>query len=116
MDFRICWLLPFGELACWFFCVQKIVHFFVQRRITQQGLGLILLFGSLALFTGILGQAIGMFQAFGAIEQAGDISPALIAGGFKVSLITTLYGAFIFIFSLLAWGLLREYFIKKTEN
>ena len=60
-------------------------------------------FGVLALVTGVLGQLMGLFQAFGVIEQAGDISTSLLAGGLKVSLITTLYGIIIFIVSMLKW-------------
>ncbi|MGD9929072.1 MAG: MotA/TolQ/ExbB proton channel family protein [Mangrovibacterium sp.] len=97
------------------FSVQKIILFFVQQKFTQNGLGLILLFGSLAIVTGFLGQAIGMLAAFDAIEAAGDISPALIAGGLKVSMITPLYGTVIFIFSLIVWGVLREILVRKTE-
>ena len=59
--------------------------------------------GLFALIMGILGQLIGLFMAFKAIESAGDISPALLAGGFKVSLISTLYGLSIYAFSLLIW-------------
>lgn len=33
-----------------------------------------------------------MIEAFDAIEQAGDISPSLVAGGIKVALLTTAFG------------------------
>ena len=59
------------------FTAQKVIHFFVQGKVTKNGLGLILLFGSLAIVTGFLGQAIGLIAAFDAIEAAGDISPSL---------------------------------------
>ncbi|TNF42255.1 MAG: MotA/TolQ/ExbB proton channel family protein, partial [Bacteroidetes bacterium] len=59
--------------------------------------------GTFALVTGILGQLIGLYQAFAAIEQAGDISPSLMMGGLKVSMITTFYGILIFLISLLLW-------------
>ena len=59
--------------------------------------------GLFAMITGILGQLIGLYDAFSAIEHAGDISPALVFGGIKVSMITTLYGIFIFLVSLLIW-------------
>ncbi|MCG2588143.1 MotA/TolQ/ExbB proton channel family protein [Rhodohalobacter sp. WB101] len=49
---------------------------------------------------GIFGQFLGLYQAFNAIEAAGDVSPALLAGGLKVSMITTLYGMTIFV---IAW-------------
>ncbi|MFY0689186.1 MAG: MotA/TolQ/ExbB proton channel family protein [Cyclobacteriaceae bacterium] len=57
--------------------------------------------GLLAMVMGILGTLIGMYSAFAAIEQVVDISPAMLAGGFKVAMITTLYGIFIYVFSLL---------------
>ncbi len=55
--------------------------------------------GLLALALGILGQLIGLFEAFKAIEMMGDVSPAMLAGGLKVSSITTLYGLVGFIIS-----------------
>ena len=98
------------------FTAQKVIHFFVQGKVTKNGLGLILLFGSLAIVTGFLGQAIGLIAAFNAIEVAGDISPALVAGGLKVSMIVPVYGTFIFILSLIAWGILKEIYVRKTER
>ena len=59
--------------------------------------------GSLAFMLGILAQAIGIYQALIAIQAAGDVSPALIFGGFKVSLIAPLYGLFIFVITLIIW-------------
>lgn len=59
--------------------------------------------GLFALVFGIFGQLLGLYQAFAAIERVGDISPALLAGGLKVSMITTLYGALIFLISYLIW-------------
>ena len=57
--------------------------------------------GIFAIVWGIFGQSIGLFSALQAIEAAADISPAMIYGGLKVSMITTLYGSFIFLFSWL---------------
>ena len=59
--------------------------------------------GLFALVTGIFGQMIGMYHAFSVIEKASDISPAMMFAGLKVSMITTLYGMSIFLFSLLLW-------------
>lgn len=62
--------------------------------------------GLFAMITGILGQLIGLYQAFSAIEGAGDVSPALVMGGLKVSMITTIYGIIIYLISLFIWFLL----------
>ncbi|PLX06524.1 MAG: hypothetical protein C0598_13575 [Marinilabiliales bacterium] len=59
--------------------------------------------GLFALVTGILGQLIGIYMAFSAIEMARDISPAIVFGGIKISMITTLYGILIYLISLLLW-------------
>ena len=56
--------------------------------------------GLLACITGIFGQLTGLFQAFGIIEEVGAISPALLVGGIKVSMITTIYGLLIYMISL----------------
>lgn len=74
---------------------------------------------SLGLFTmifGILGQLIGLTEAFGAIERAGDISPALIYGGLKISMYTTLYGIGIYLVSILIWFLLDILYHKKLKS
>ena len=41
---------------------------------------------------GFLGTVIGMVQAFDDIQNAGDISPTVVAGGMKVALLTTIFG------------------------
>jgi hypothetical protein len=66
--------------------------------------------GSFAAVCGILGQGLGIYQALYAIQMAGDISPALIMGGIKVSMIAPLYGILILLISSLIWfGLKIKY-------
>jgi len=59
--------------------------------------------GLFALIVGILGQLIGFYEAFSVMERVGEISPALVYGGIKVSMITTLYGIIIYLFSIALW-------------
>lgn len=54
-----------------------------------------------ALVFGILGQLVGLVGAFQAIEEVGEVSQALLAGGLKVSSYTSLYGFFIFLLAKL---------------
>ncbi|MDF1570406.1 MAG: MotA/TolQ/ExbB proton channel family protein [Bacteroidales bacterium] len=70
--------------------------------------------GLFALVTGILGQMIGLFMAFTAIEQAMDVSPAIMAGGLKVSMIAPMYGMVIFLVSYLLWLIVD--FIASGNN
>ena len=41
---------------------------------------------------GFLGTVWGMIEAFNRIEQANDISPAIVAGGISIALLTTAFG------------------------
>ncbi len=59
--------------------------------------------GLLSLVIGILGQLIGLYSAFRRIQEVGSVSQSILAGGIKVSMITTLYGVIIFILSYLIW-------------
>lgn len=63
--------------------------------------------GLLALSIGILGQIIGLYSAFKGIEQMGEVSQQMMAGGLKVSSITTIYGLLIYILSIIL-GLLMK--------
>lgn len=94
----------------------KIFRMVVRKESDLLLLNYILMFGSLSMITGILGQGIGLFQAMEAIQAAGDISPALIAGGFRVSMITPIYGIMIFIISLIFWGILKEMNLRKLNH
>lgn len=64
----------------------------VQMGQMEKGMVWISLFIALAPMLGFMGTVIGMIQAFDDIESAGDISPAVVAGGIKVALLTTVAG------------------------
>lgn len=72
--------------------------------------------GLFAMITGIFGQLIGFYEAFSAIENAGDISPGLVYGGIKVSMITTLYGISIYLISLMLWFAASIFIERKLEK
>jgi len=71
--------------------------------------------GLFTMITGILGQLIGLVEAFKAIEAAMDISPAIMAGGLKVSMITTLYGMLIYLISIIIWFALDLWYHKSAQ-
>ena len=64
----------------------------VQTGQLESGLGWLGLFIALSPSLGFMGTVVGLVQSFDAIQAAGDISPALVAGGMKVALLTTLLG------------------------
>lgn len=78
-------------------------RYWIRQDATKSDLDLIKSIGLLALIIGILGQLIGLFSAFQAIEQVGTVSPAMLAGGLKVSSITSIYGLVIYATSLVLW-------------
>lgn len=71
--------------------------------------------GLLAMVTGILGQLIGLYSAFSVIAEVKDVSPQLVYGGIKVSMITTLYGIFIFIIVTLLWLVATQVIERRGE-
>lgn len=72
--------------------------------------------GLFALIVGILGQLIGFYSAFSAIEEMGNVSPAMMFGGIKVSMITTIYGILIYLLSLLLWFLSSLIIERKVPS
>jgi biopolymer transport protein ExbB len=64
----------------------------VQMGLLEKGLSWISLMIGLAPMLGFMGTVIGMIGAFDSIQSMGTISPAAVAGGIKVALITTVSG------------------------
>lgn len=91
--------------------IKKTVDLFSDKDMPQPklewGLKYIKALGLLALVVGVFGQVIGLFQAFKTIEEMQEVPPSLLAGGLKVSSITTIYGFIIYIFSHLCWLVLN---------
>jgi hypothetical protein len=84
------------------FCLRYLLQGLKGGEVKRR-LDYVKFFGLLALVTGVLGQLIGMFMAFQAIEQIGEVSQAMLAGGLKVSSITSIYGMLIFVVTRLIW-------------
>jgi hypothetical protein len=63
--------------------------------------------GTLALMMGLLGQLVGLFSAFSAIKIGQvEATPSLFFEGFKVSMISSIYGILIFGLSMcIGYGL-----------
>ena len=64
----------------------------VQLGLLEKNLTWISLFIALSPSLGFLGTVVGMIQAFDKIQQVGDISATIVAGGIKVALLTTVFG------------------------
>ena len=75
--------------------------------VLKRGLNTIVHLGLFSFFMGILGQAIGLFDAMKAIEMMGAVSPAMLAGGLRVSMIVSIYGLLILLGSSILWFCLK---------
>lgn len=64
----------------------------IELDFLERGMTVLATIANVAPMLGFLGTVIGMIEAFGAIEQAGQVDPSLVAGGIKVALITTAAG------------------------
>ena len=78
----------------------------------EKGCSWITLFIAMAPSLGFLGTVIGMVMAFDKIQQAGDISPTVVAGGMKVALITTIFGLVV----ALILQVFYNYILSKIEG
>jgi len=83
----------------------------VQAGYLEKGCSWITLFIAMAPSLGFLGTVIGMVLSFDKIQQVGDISPAVVAGGMKVALITTIFGLIV----ALVLQLFYNYVLSKIE-
>ena len=108
-------------------CYQGLLHIKepleqIDRQLTNYGSVLvsnmekgctwIRLFIAVAPSLGFLGTVIGMVMAFDRIQTAGDISPAIVAEGMKVALITTIFGIIVAI----VLQIFYNYILSKIEH
>jgi biopolymer transport protein ExbB len=84
----------------------------VQTANFEKGCSWIRLFIAMAPSLGFLGTVIGMVMAFDQIQNAGDISPTIVAAGMKVALITTIFG----IIAALILQLFYNYILTKIDS
>ena len=83
----------------------------VQGGLLEKNLSWITLFIAISPSLGFLGTVVGMVMAFDKIEQVGDISPTVVAGGMKVALITTIGGLIV----ALILQIFYNYLLSKLE-
>ena len=83
----------------------------VQGGLLEKNMSWITLFIAMAPSLGFLGTVVGMIMAFDKIEQVGDISPTVVAGGMKVALITTVGGLIV----ALILQIFYNYLLSKLE-
>ena len=57
--------------------------------------------GAIALVIGFIALMAGLYQMFDVLQKIGDVSPAVICGGLKVTMIAPIWGCIVYIISLI---------------
>lgn len=93
------------------FTIRFLRNYYSQNRNSKK----LEKFNQTIIFIGVFGLLIsffyrtaGIYGALAAIEVAQDISPALLVGGLRVSLIAPLYSFFLFLITILIWFIFRN--------
>ncbi|HEX9654260.1 MAG TPA: MotA/TolQ/ExbB proton channel family protein [bacterium] len=84
----------------------------IEMAFLEKGLVWLATIVSVAPMLGFLGTVWGMILAFDAIAAANDISPAIVAGGISVALLTTLFGLVVAIIIQTT----NNYFISRVDK
>lgn len=84
----------------------------IEMAFLEKGLVWLATIVSVAPMLGFLGTVWGMILAFDSIAAANDISPAIVAGGISVALLTTLFGLVVAIIIQTA----NNYFISRVDK
>ncbi len=87
---------------------------FINKNDNTKTISLISSIGWFTLIWGILGQTIGLIGAFDAVQASGSMSMGIIAGGLKISLLTTLFGLIVFLIARL--GIIILIWMQKEKN
>ena len=84
----------------------------VQMGLLEKGRSWLSLFIALAPMLGFLGTVIGMIFAFDKIVSDGQVSPTTVAGGIKVSLLTTVFG----LIAAIILQIFYNYIVSKVDG
>jgi biopolymer transport protein ExbB/TolQ len=113
------WILLIIAVVILVLSIRKLTQLFGSAEVEplqfESGLNAILFWSGISLLIGLFAHFHGIYMAMQAISRASDISPAIVAMGYSMSLITVLSGMFIFIVSLIIWFFLRWRFNKIRQ-
>jgi hypothetical protein len=85
----------------------RLYKTFIKKELPGTGHHAILFWGAISAVLGILGQCTGLYNAMGAIMKARELSPSIMAQGYRESLGTTLWGLNLLFVSGLVWFILQ---------
>ncbi|WP_435261552.1 MotA/TolQ/ExbB proton channel family protein [Tenacibaculum sp. nBUS_03] len=84
----------------------------VQMGLLEKNISWLSLFIALAPMLGFMGTVIGMIKAFDTIAVQNDISPAVVAVGIKIALLTTVFG----LIAAIILQIFYNYIVSKIDS
>lgn len=99
------WIQALLTAIMFILALYSIYQLYIKKKpaIKKINIDVILIIGAAVAVLGITLQIIGFVMALEVILEAGDISPQMVMGGFKISFYTTIYGFITFLVSCLLW-------------
>lgn len=95
--------------------IQLFSHKDKNRAQLENGINAILFWGAFSAVLGLFAHFHGIYYAMQAIQAANDISPAIVAGGYAVSIITILTGLFIFMIAAIIWFVFKSILVRQMS-
>jgi len=92
-------------------CIALFIQALLRPNKQEKAKELLSSIGLFALVYGFLGQVLGLIGAFDAMEATTNVSPSILAGGLKVSFLSTGFGALVFLIA--RFGIIVFTFVKK---
>ncbi|UMB62065.1 MotA/TolQ/ExbB proton channel family protein [Lutibacter sp. A80] len=90
-------LFMYTTLSILIIIIALLIRAFLKPTTRDKTVTLVSSISLFVLVWGFLGQMLGLIGAFDAIEAAGDISPAILAGGLKIAILSPLFGMVVFL-------------------
>ena len=114
------WIHLILILVILYLTVKKIIDLYVSKNSTperlKRGVHAILFWGAFSAVLGFYAHFTGMYMAMETITKANDLSPAIMAEGYGISLITILTGLFTLLVSAVIWFFFRGQVEKKLAG
>jgi len=114
------WLFLLIALLIIYLTIKKAIQLFggqdLPKASLESGTNAIIFWGSISAILGFFAHYLGVYYAMQAIYRANDISPAIVAFGYSLSLITILTGLTIFMISAIIWFIFRWRLKQLAES
>ena len=109
-------LIVLSFLLMLFLIVRAFLKLKAPKLIFDKSIKLINQLALIALVVGLFNQWLGLIQVFDAFESLNEIEPQLFAGGIKITLLSPIFGGFVFLFGRIMTFVLTWIRAEKEDN